>query len=403
MAKLIDLPREIITLICCSLKQSTKHTCIFLNKEFHDAAILELWREPILQTTESLKKFIKCLELSKYPRGECVRVMKLGYKVHLMDDELILLLHFMPSLEVLELRKADTLTDKSLMQVSHYCSQLKSFGVTGALMTYRSAHYLGHCKQLRRLTFACCQYLTPFALLPFEQLKIEYLDISGCKWLNVKETAYDLGCLKHLTHLNLVCCNTVSKEFIQHITTTANETPCLANLQDFSITGGTLLDDGAIIPFVKTHAQLRGLFLLECAITDQTLDAIGAHLPLLHNLDLSFCHRLTPNGVRQLVRQCKNLRLLGLKSCGITQHDFPEIPSSVFPSVIHENNYPHINTLGYEELTCIREKSHDTFNYMDEDVGIAEEEEENTIVMDDDDSVSESYAYIQHYLNSQTI
>ncbi|KAI7903583.1 uncharacterized protein BX663DRAFT_506975 [Cokeromyces recurvatus] len=360
MAKLIDLPREIISLICCSLKQATKYTCIFLNKEFHDAAIPELWREPILSSTDTLKKFIKCLELSKCQRGECVRVMKLGYKISLTDEELINLLHLMPNLEVLELRKADTLTDKSLMLVSHYCKQLKSFGVTGALMTYRSVHYLGHCKQLRRLTFACCQYLTPFALLPFEQLMIEYLDISGCKWLNLKETAYDLGCLNYLTHLNLVCCNTVSKEFIHHLTTSRDGKPCLSNLHDFSITGGSLLDDDAIIPFIKTHTQLKGLFLLECAITDQTLQVIGSQLTFLHNLDLSFCHRLTPNGVRQLIRQCKNLRLLGLKSCGMTQHDFPEIPHYAFPSV-NENNYPHINTLGYIELAYIREKNHETY------------------------------------------
>lgn len=405
MAIFGDLPREIISLICSLLKQSAKYHCTLVNQEFHDAAIPELWREPNLSSTHLVKQLLKCLKLGKHQRGEYIRVVKLGFKVALSDDELLHLIQLMPNLEVLELRKADELTDRSIMRVSEYCTQLKSFGITGAMVTYRSAHYLGQCQQLQKLTLASCPNLTPLALLPFGQLKIEYLDLSGCKWLNVADTAYDLRSFQHLTHLNLVCCDVINMDFIHHLTAAT----CLPNLQDFSITGGTVIEDSAIIPFVKAHGNIRGLFLLECAITDLTLEAISVALPSLHNLDLSFCRRLTSHGVRHLISHCSNLRLLGLKDCGITQSDFPEIPSSVFPAITE--NYPHLNTLSYTELGYIRAQcqQQQEEQHADEEEEEDEEMAENetpAISMDEDgdeeeESVSQSYTYIQHYLDTQ--
>ncbi|EPB90300.1 hypothetical protein HMPREF1544_02825 [Mucor circinelloides 1006PhL] len=400
MAVFGDLPREIISLICSLLKQSAKYNCTFVNKEFHDAAIPELWREPNLPSTHLVKQLLKCLKLCKHQRGEYIRVVKLGFKVALSDDELLNLIQLMPNLEVLELRKADELTDKSIMRVSEYCTQLKSFGITGAMVSYRSAHYLGQCQQLQKLTLASCPNLSPLALLPFAQLKIEYLDLSGCKWLNVADTAYDLCSFQYLTHLNLVCCDIINMDFVHHLTAAT----CLPNLQDFSITGGTVIEDSAIIPFVKAHGNIRGLFLLECAITDLTLEAISVALPLLHNLDLSFCRRLTPYGVRHLISHCSNLRLLGLKSCGITQSDFPEIPSSVFPAIT--GNYPHLNTLSYIELGYIRaqcQQQQRQENEEEEDEEMAENETSSISIDEEDqeESVSQSYTYIQQYLDTE--
>jgi hypothetical protein len=417
MSKFEELPREIISLFCTLLKQSAKYNCIFVNREFHAAAIPELWREPVLTSTAVIKQLLKCLKHSKHQRGEYIRVIKLGYKCVLNDDELLNLLQLMPNLEVLELRKADELTDRSIMRVSQYCTQLKSFGIKGALVTYRSAHYLGQCQQLTKLTLESCPNLSSLALLPFAELHIEYLDLSGCKWLNVTDTAYDLCAFQHLTHLNLVCCDIVSMDFINNLTTNDRNQgqASLTKLQDFSVTGGTVLEDSAIIPFIKTHTNIRGLFLLECAITDQTLDAIARYLPYLHNLDVSFCRKLTAGGVRNLIVNCSNLRLLGLKNCGITQSDFAEIPSSVFPAITE--NYPHINTLSYIELGYIRTRAHlqqeqqqqqqeeEEGTTNDTEMGEDEEEEveeDQTVVMDED-SVSESYTYIQQYLNAAEV
>ncbi|KAI8353641.1 hypothetical protein EDC96DRAFT_517140 [Choanephora cucurbitarum] len=391
MSRLDKLPREIISLICALLKQPAKYSCIFVNRELYDAAIPELWREPTLVTTAPLKKLIRCLKISKHQRGEYIRTLKLGYKVSLNDDELLALLQLTPNLEVLELRKADQITDKSIVHVSRYCNLLKSFGVTNALITYRSVHYLGQCLQLKRLTLAACSNLSPLALLPFVSHKIEYLDLSGCKWLNVLDTAYDLASFQHITHLNLVCCDTINMEFIHYIT----QQDCLVNLQDFSLTGGLIIEDSAIIPFVKSHPNIRGLFLLECAITDQSLDAIATYLPLLHNLDLSFCRRLTTNGVRRLINCCQNLRLLGLKDCGITQTSFSEIPNTI------TENYPYLSTLSYIDLGYIRAQHAIQEASPNEETSDTEMVEDTPNVMEnEDDSIIESYGFIQQYLST---
>ncbi|ORE22834.1 RNI-like protein [Rhizopus microsporus] len=232
-------------------------------------------------------------------------------------------------------------------------------------MSYRSAHYLGKCQQLQRLTLAACPNLTPMTLLPFAECAIEYLDLSGCKWLTASDTAIDLCSFTHLTHLTLICCDAISSDFLHRLT------GALPQLQDFSITGNAVIDDDAIIPFLKTHTRIRGLFLLECAITDSTLEVIANYLPDLHNLDISFCTSLTPNGIRILVDRCQNLRLLGLKECSIARGDLPEIP--------YDENEPFFNTLTFIEL-----------DYMHDE-------------QEQDESVRESYAYIQRYLNTEQV
>lgn len=391
MAKLDELPREIISLICSLLKQLAKYQCTLVNKEFHDAAIPELWRKPILSTADIVKQLVKCLKLSNNQRGESIRVIKLGSTVSMSDNDLVNLIQLLPNLEVLELRNGDQLTDKSITRVSHYCSQLRSFSVTGALLTYRSAHYLGHCRQLSKLTLASCPKLSSLALLPFAELNIEYLNLSGCKWLNVADTAYDLCSFEYLTHLNLMCCDVISMEFMRCLATIINGKPCLPNLEDFSITGRGIIKDNAMIPFIKTHPNIRGMFLLECDITDETLEAIASQLPLLHSLDLSFCARLTSRGVRHLVSHCSNLTLLGLKNCGMTHNEFPEIPNSAFSAL--SDNYPHINILNCTELGYIRENVHSHYSQ--------EQEPEQALESATHDSVSQIYTSIQEYLNAE--
>ena len=151
MTTIEDLPREIVSLICSLLKQPEKYNCVFVNKEFHSASIPELWREPTLPTTYSLHQLIKCLNHSKHQRGDYIRMLKLDYTISIHDEELLSLLQLIPNLEVLEIRQAEQLTDKSIIPISKYCKQLRTLLIVGSPMSYRSAHYLGKCQQLQRL------------------------------------------------------------------------------------------------------------------------------------------------------------------------------------------------------------------------------------------------------------
>ncbi|CAO3663262.1 unnamed protein product [Rhizopus stolonifer] len=306
----------------------------------------------------NVHQLIKCLHHSKQQRGDYIRAVRLGYDITISDDELLSLLPLIPNLEVFAIKQAEQLTDKSLIPISNYCRQLKHFSVSGALCSYRTAHYLGQCIQLQQLGFAACPNLTAMALLPFVHRAIEQLDLSGCKWLTVNDTAQDLRSFVHLTHLNLICSDIISADFLHHLTE-------LVHLQDFSITGNSVIDDQAIVPFIKNHSNLRGLLLLECAISDDTLQVIAEYLPELRHLDISFCTRVTLQAIRSLIHHCPYLEALGLKHCGLSRSDFPEL------------TLKELSTLNCDDLDRIRKHKEDT--------------------------IQDSYAYIHHYLSTEQV
>jgi hypothetical protein len=245
-------------------------------------------------------------------------------------------------------------------------------------------------------------------LLPFVELPIEYLDLAGCKWLDAEDTARDICSLFYLTHLNLVCCRQISMDFISQFTSKEGGQPYLPYLQEFSISGSALIGDHVMIPFIKQYRTLKRLYLFECDISDQSLSAISTYLPHIQCLDLSFSLGVTSKGLRSLVVSCVDLVLLGLKNCNIALRDFPEIVlSSSMP--VHS---PHLDILYLHELGIIRAQSSNPTKELewdqeeqqqqelsDEEQQQQEEEEEedHTAV---DDSVSESYNFIQQYLNS---
>ncbi|KAI9247221.1 hypothetical protein BY458DRAFT_527376 [Sporodiniella umbellata] len=351
MPSLEDLPREIMTLICSRLEQSEKYVCIQVNRELHSACISELWREPFIESLESLQQLIKSLYHAKHQRGEYIRALRLGYDIGVSDEDLTSLLPLIPNLEVFVAKQARLLTDQSLIPLSNACRQLKQFSITGSPATYRTAHYLGRCLALQKVRLASCPNLSPMALLPLAHRPLEELDLAGCKWLTVQDTGLDMGTLVGLTHLNLLCCDMISAEFLEQLAG-------LVHLQDFSMTGNTVIDDRAMIPFIKSHRQLKDLFLLECAITDLTLSVISQYLPDLHHLDVSFCTQVTGTGLRSLIHHCLYLRLLGVKYCDVVLDDFPELALT------------ELETLTCDEIDCVRkhpmESLQETYLYINQ-------------------------------------
>ncbi|KAI9252362.1 hypothetical protein BDA99DRAFT_520896 [Phascolomyces articulosus] len=384
--KLRDLPPEILSLTLQTLQQPDLYQCIFVNQRFNAAAIQHLWRTPVVHNHQRFKLFIKCLRSSKKPVGSWIRHFRIawgggvgGTHEHQQqqdyffdDDDCLLLLPHVPQLEEFAVQNSDRLTDKSICMIPAYCQQLEILYLKRANITYRSAHHLGRgCKQLRKLTFDHCLKLQPMALLPFADCPLEYLDLSGCKWINVEDTAYDIRMFKRLRHLDIICSDktTMMNEFLlalaskrplssssspsdnnaytyhnhhhyyyrhHHSTMNTNDMLMVHNSEDlvvvpelesFSMTGCSEIGDMAAIQFIETHPYLGYLTLMACGITDATLDAIQRHLPQLVYLDISFCQSVSMGGVRRLIRGSK-LQMIGLKACGLRKFQFPEVPWS---------------------------------------------------------------------------
>ncbi|KAI9316968.1 hypothetical protein BX666DRAFT_1828534, partial [Dichotomocladium elegans] len=203
-------------------------------------------------------------------------------------------------------------------------------------------HHLGPTlTRLKRLTLRGCARLQPQTLLPFANCPLESLDLSGSKWLNAEDTAYDLWAFNRLRHLDIVCGDQISSRRLLFNDETGQVVMPL--LQSFSATGGSTLRDVDVIPFIKLHPHLEYVTLMACAITDDTLDAIVSYLPNLHFLDISYCPDITQAGVRHLIRNSSRLEMIGLKGCGIPA--FEEL------NVMHRRTIDH---LGLIEIASIR-------------------------------------------------
>ncbi|KAI8072504.1 hypothetical protein BC940DRAFT_224614, partial [Gongronella butleri] len=179
-------------------------------------------------------------------------------------------------------------------------------------------HYLGqHCSRLTTLILRTCPNLSPFTLLPLARCPLQFLDLSGCRWLTTDDTAMDLVPFDHLTHLELMCCRNIPS-------TTAAHTIPLPNLTFFALTGNADMEDYAITAFIATHPRLQELHLLQCDMTDTSLAAIQTSLPHLHALDISYSEHISAIGVRRLIRYSPNLMMIGLHGCRLHVQSFPE-------------------------------------------------------------------------------
>lgn len=350
--KIVDLPIEILGLILRPLSQLDLYRCAFVDRRFNSAAIPLLWRSPDLPYDSQFHNFVHCLTNTKRPLGNYIRRFYVYVHRPISDDECITLIKHMPQLEQLIVDNAELLTDKSISLLSRHCSQLQELYLDGAKITYRSAHHLGGCRHLKRLTLRDCENLSSFTLLPLAHCPLQFLDLSGCKWLNVDDTARDLRAFRHLRHLDIVCSERYRvNDFINALLIDEEGQIVLPELSSFSMTGRNEVNDAAVVRFVQLHPMLVDLTLMACAITDESLRAIEKHLPHLLFLDISFCEHVTGKGVRKLIHGNRTLYMIGLKGCNIDRSEFPEITSNSMHAILPDNK---VDRFDRDDIETIR-------------------------------------------------
>src|SRR5262249_40411360 len=87
--------------------------------------------------------------------------------------------------------------------------------------------------------------------------------------------------------------------------------PHLESLELPVYTENDKIDDG-LIPLIKKLPHLRCLDLHGSGITDCCLEAIASSCPLLRELDLSLCKKITRNGVQTIIDSCTLLKRLNI-------------------------------------------------------------------------------------------
>jgi hypothetical protein len=78
------------------------------------------------------------------------------------------------------------------------------------------------------------------------------------------------------------------------------------------------------------QSAVEELSLCKSRITDAALLYIGAHLTRLRVAKLQWCSAVSDAGVAALVRGCRSLRVLDLKSCGVSDDALEQIALHCF-------------------------------------------------------------------------
>ncbi|KAI9019332.1 hypothetical protein CLU79DRAFT_758305 [Phycomyces nitens] len=389
------VPPEILVEILRFLDPSSVYSFSLVNKYLSATATPLLWHSPTLHHEEQFTQFLSSLAMTTKQLGHHVRELNLETPHCPTDEEVLFLIERMPHLETFSSADSHQLTNSSLGKLSHYCPDLQELSLCSAAISYRSMHHLGRCKRLRSLSLKNCEDLIAISLLPLADCPLEYLDLSGCKWLTAEDTAYDIRAFTRLKVLGLMCCQGVTTEFIQCLAQQPNP-----ELTAFSITGCDVNDDG-IVSFVKAHPRLEHLTLMDCAITDTSLFAIQNHLGVLHYLEISYCNRITKSGVRHMIRNMPCLGLIGLKNCDIKLRDFPEVETS--PNVYWASGI-HVDRFTVYELDLVRTAEFQPptppeieLTFPDVQIEEIQAEEPYSEVAE---NIHESYSYIQEYLGT---
>ncbi|KAI7869999.1 hypothetical protein BDF14DRAFT_1778260 [Spinellus fusiger] len=312
---IVAAPPEVLITVLRFLDSCSIYQCSLVNKYISATATPLLWHSPLLHHEDQFVEFLASLAMTDKRLGHYVRHIDLKSPHRPTDEQVLFMVQRMPFLE--------------------------SF-------TYRAMHHLGKCKKIKALTLRTCQELSPLALLPLAHCPLEFLDLSGCKWLTASDTAFDLRAFDRLQLLCLICCEGITTEFIHSIT--RQHLAILPHLSAFSITSCEVKDE-AIVAFVQCHPHLEHLTLMDCTITDVSLLAFQEHLSSLHYLEISYCSQVTKEGVRRMIKNMPCLDMIGLKNCNIRLEDFPEVESS--PNIYCANGRD-IDRFSMYELELVR-------------------------------------------------
>ncbi|CAJ1951367.1 unnamed protein product [Sphenostylis stenocarpa] len=244
------------------------------------------------------------------------------------------------SVQCLDLRKVDFLTDQCISKLSVFLLSLTSINLSG-------------CCQLTNSTFFILARNCPF----LSEIKMErtYLGVGGEEdsrnnfvvnlevkkvYLGDNVLLSDASLIKFvcicpsLQLLDLTGCDGVSGEGIVEVLKRCSEIRHLSLVN----TGMKVFE----IDFEVSNLEV--LNLSGSRIEDEALSVISRRCSGLLLLDIQSCWHVTPKGVREVVENCRTLKELNLKNCKMVSDDFvawleftkPSLRTIVTPSEVDD-------------------------------------------------------------------
>ncbi|ORZ11446.1 hypothetical protein BCR42DRAFT_440482 [Absidia repens] len=358
MTRLDVLPTEIISLIIYDVsRRRDLYQCARINRSFHTATTPLLWETLRIHTTKYAIKRLRCLVQARPWVKQHIRTVDIQSCTGLTDNHMKVIITHVPCLERLFISPGYHFTDVSFQRLAQqHGSTLTSLSLIHCNhLTQRSFDALGkHAHHLRHLHLRHCQGVSgatfgALALCPLESLSMGYFDVETWEAL-AKGIPVHFAHFVRLTHVVLWHSHSVFVRPLLQATT--NIWPALTHLR---LDGGRLpLPDRGLL---QAHSHITVLQLLDCQVTDATLAMIGAFLPKLNHLDISYnamatamaaaaaddadtepVGAISPHAVRRLIMDCPLLTRLNLMSCFILRTMFPEL-TTLRRRLHHDSSY----------------------------------------------------------------
>lgn len=296
----------------------------------------------------------------------CLRNLELRNLKGITDTGLAKIGSFLSYLQFLDVSYCRKITDKGLSAVAEGCPNLKSLHVGGcryvtdALLKALSIH----CHNLEELGLHGCTSITDsgLAFLVEGCQKIKYLDFSKCS--NVGDTGIcDIAktCAASLKILKLLDCYKLGDESMLSLAKYCNNlevliiggcrnlsdksiklvaAACSVNLKILQMDWCVNVSDSLVNCILS---QCRSLEVLDIGCCDEVTDAAfqglgseGSEL-ILKILKVSNCSKITVVGLGMLLRSCKTLEYLDVRSCPHIQKSGCDEAGLQFPTCCKVN------------------------------------------------------------------
>ncbi|CAM6096718.1 unnamed protein product [Calypogeia fissa] len=206
-----------------------------------------------------------------------------------VDDEGLKWLSRCTALRTLKLGICLSVSDRGIAYIAASCSNLREIDLyRSTAVGDSSAAAIAHgCPRLRVLNLSYCSRITDAGLLSISQLRdLRHLEIRACQLVTSMGLLYvSAGCTR-LVELDVKSC--------------------------------TAIDDSGLSAIAAGCRNLRQVNLSCCPITDVGLLAI-ASLSCMQNMKLLHLRKVTPEGIREAVFNCGNLKKVKLSTALRTQ------------------------------------------------------------------------------------
>jgi len=213
------------------------------------------------------------------------------------------------------------LDDAGMKLIANGCQKLNNLqiGLTTKITDVGFEYITAKCSFLKTLVVSQCRGIGDSALRTISKLG------SSLQCLSLREAAVSNETMRilyttctNLTKLNLWGSWKVGNDGIRTLHR-------CKKIKTVSFRGCKMIDDDGIIYLVSHAKQIVVLDISTCKVTNDSVGEIAFSLPGLKSLHLAGCDRIGDKSIRQIIDNCIYLKYIDVFACGISKEMLKEL------------------------------------------------------------------------------